>query len=71
MAEAQSKAQAEASAPQPVRLEDYRPPDYLVDQVDLRFNLQPATTEVRARLAVRRNPAAWRGARQQSLPGRR
>ncbi len=69
MAEAQTKAQAEASAPQPVRLEDYRPPDYLVDQVELRFNLQPAATEVRARLAVRRNPAAGRGAGPLVLDG--
>ena len=69
MAEAQTKAQAEAIAPQPIRLEDYRPPDYLVDQVELRFNLQPAATEVRARLAVRRNPAAGRGARPLVLDG--
>ena len=69
MAEAQSKAQAEASAAQPVRLEDYRPPDYLVDQVELRFDLQPAATEVRARLAVRRNPAAGRGAGPLVLDG--
>jgi aminopeptidase N len=69
MAEAQMKAQAEAMAPQPVRLKDYRPPDYLIDQVELRFNLQPATTEVQARLAVRRNPAARRGARPLLLDG--
>ena len=69
MAEAQTKAQAEAIAPQPIRLEDYRPPDYLVDQVELRFDLQPAATEVRARLAVRRNPAAGRGARPLVLDG--
>ena len=58
MAEAQTTAQAERTAPQPVRREDYRPPDYLVEQVELRFALDPAATEVRARLAVRRNPAA-------------
>ena len=69
MAEAQTKAQAEAIAPQPIRLEDYRPPDYLVDQVELRFDLQPAATEVRARLAVRRNPAAGGGARPLVLDG--
>ena len=54
MAEFQTKAQAKADAPHPIRLEDYRPPDYLVDQVELRFALQPAATEVRTRLAIRR-----------------
>ena len=37
MAEAQTKAQPGTETPQPVRLEDYRPPDYLVDEVELRF----------------------------------
>ncbi len=35
----------------------YRPPGFLVDTVDLRFELDPAATLVRARMAVRRNPA--------------
>jgi aminopeptidase N len=69
MAEAQTKAQPGTQTPQPVRLEDYRPPDYLVDEVELRFGLQPAGTEVRARLAVRRNPAAGEGARPLVLDG--
>ncbi|MGH6905710.1 MAG: aminopeptidase N, partial [Geminicoccaceae bacterium] len=59
----------DAKAPQPVRLEDYRPPDYLVDQVDLEFRLGPGATEVAARLAVRRNPAAGEGARPLVLDG--
>jgi aminopeptidase N len=41
--------------PQPIRLSDYRPPAYLVDEVQLTFDLQPNTTRVKARLAVRRN----------------
>jgi aminopeptidase N len=41
--------------PQPIRLADYRPPDYLVDEVSLDFTLAPKATRVRARLAVRRN----------------
>ncbi|HEX4183644.1 MAG TPA: aminopeptidase N [Caulobacteraceae bacterium] len=41
--------------PQPIRLADYRPPAYLVDEVSLDFNLQPDATRVRARLTVRRN----------------
>ena len=39
------------------RLEDYRPPAFLVDSVDLIFDLVPAATTVRASLACRRNPA--------------
>ena len=35
----------------------YRPPAFLVDTVDLRFELDPKATLVRARMAVRRNPA--------------
>ena len=37
---------------------DYRPPAFLVDTVDLRFDLDPEATVVRSRLAMRRNPAA-------------
>ncbi len=40
-----------------VRLADYRPPDWLVERVDLVFRLDPAATRVRARLVVRPNPA--------------
>ena len=35
---------------------DYRPSEWLVDTVDLRFDLDPADTRVAARLCVRRNP---------------
>jgi aminopeptidase N len=41
--------------PQPIRLSDYRPPAYLIDEVALDFNLEPAATRVKAKLAVRRN----------------
>ncbi len=41
--------------PQPVRLADYKPPAFLVDEVNLEFNLEPAATRVKARLAIRRN----------------
>jgi aminopeptidase N len=41
--------------PQPIRLSDYSPPEYLVDEVELTFDLKPKATRVRARLAVRRN----------------
>jgi aminopeptidase N len=39
------------------RREDYRPPAFLVDRVELWFDLHPSATEVRARLAMRRNAA--------------
>ncbi|MEE3500556.1 aminopeptidase N [Acidiphilium acidophilum] len=39
------------------RLADYRPPAFLVDTVDLIFDLDPAATRVRATIALRRNPA--------------
>ena len=43
--------------PQPVRLADYRPPEFLVDSVDLVFDLDGVNTRVKARLGIRRNPA--------------
>jgi aminopeptidase N len=47
--------------PTPVYRHDYRPPEWLVDQVELDFRLDEAATEVTARLALRRNPAAGEG----------
>ena len=43
--------------PQPIRLSDYRVPDFLVATVALDISLDLAATRVRARLAMRRNPA--------------
>jgi aminopeptidase N len=40
--------------PAPVRLEDYRPPAFRVETVDLRFDLQPSATRVHARLRLER-----------------
>jgi aminopeptidase N len=40
----------------PVRLEDYRPLDWLIDTVDLDVSLHPDATRVRSRLLVRPNP---------------
>jgi aminopeptidase N len=42
----------------PVRLQDYRPSDWLIDSVDLDISLHASATRVRARLSVRPNPAA-------------
>jgi aminopeptidase N len=41
--------------PAAIRREDYRPPAWLVPEVALDFDLDPARTRVRARLEVRRN----------------
>src|SRR5580704_12315907 len=46
----------------PVRLEDYRPPDWLVKTVDLDVSLDETTTRVRATLALEPNPAGVAGA---------
>jgi aminopeptidase N len=40
----------------PVRLEDYRPPDWLVETVDLDVALHPTATRVRATLLLKPNP---------------
>ena len=43
---------------QPIRLKDYRPPEWLVDTVSLDVSLHPRAAKVRARLSLRPNPAA-------------
>ncbi len=43
--------------PQIVRLEDYRPSDFLIDRVNLDIRLHPTRTRVTANLALRPNPA--------------
>jgi aminopeptidase N len=39
----------------PIRLDDYRPPAFLIDEVSLDFDLDPHATRVKAKLAIRRN----------------
>ena len=41
--------------PQPIRLSDYRPPAFLIDEAALEFDLEPSATRAKARLTVRRN----------------
>ena len=41
---------------QPIRLKDYRPPDWLVETVSLDVSLHPTQTKVRATLALKPNP---------------
>ena len=47
---------------QPVRLSDYRAPDYLIDSVYLDIRLHLTATHVRARLSIRPNPLGRPGA---------
>ena len=43
---------------QPIRLKDYREPDWLVETVSLDVSLHPTQTKVRATLALKPNPQA-------------
>lgn len=45
-----------------IRLENYRPSDWLIDTVDLDVILHPTATRVRALIALRPNPAGQAGA---------
>jgi aminopeptidase N len=44
--------------PHPIRLQGYRPPDWLVDRVELDVSLDASATRVRAALLLRPNPKA-------------
>jgi aminopeptidase N len=39
-----------------IYLKDYRPPDYLIDEVELVFDLQDGVTRLSSRLHIRKNP---------------
>jgi aminopeptidase N len=41
-----------------IQLRDYRPPDYLIDDVELVFELLESSTRVTSKLAIRKNPAS-------------
>jgi aminopeptidase N len=43
--------------PRPFLLKNYRPPNFLIDAVDLDVSLHPTRTRVRSRLKVRPNPS--------------
>ena len=47
---------AAVAPPRPVRLDEYRPPAFLIDTVDLVFELGDSDTRVKSRLHIRRNP---------------
>ena len=46
------------SEPTVVRREDYSPPAFFINTVDLTFDLDPAKTRVLNRMSLRRNPLA-------------
>ncbi|NUT00154.1 MAG: aminopeptidase N [Sphingomonas sp.] len=67
MADVRTLPDAEAEAPPSpthatIRREDYRPPDWLVPEIALRFTLDPEKTRVQAKLSVKRNPKGSPGA---------
>src|SRR6185437_5796968 len=49
-------ANMKSDTPKPVLLADYRPPDFLIDTVDLDIVLDPTRTRVTSKLTLRRNP---------------
>jgi len=57
--------------PQPIFRRDYRPPDYRIDAVTLRFELGEEMTTVNATLSVVRNPASGAGPKPFILHGER
>ena len=55
--------------PRPIRLENYRPPEFLIDTVELNFTLDPTRTRVMSRLQMRPNPDAAKKGQPLSLDG--
>lgn len=56
-------------SPKAIHLKDYTPPDFLIDRVDLLFELTEDRTRVCATLAMKRNPGAETQNRQLTLDG--
>ncbi|MGR8930848.1 MAG: aminopeptidase N, partial [Gammaproteobacteria bacterium] len=46
------------ATPQTIYLKDYTPPEYLIDHIELAFELDEAQTIVRSTMNLRRNPAS-------------
>ena len=55
--------------PKTIRREEYRTPDYLIDRVELEFDLEPEITRVSSRLTVRANHDQAGGVRPLVLDG--
>jgi aminopeptidase N len=54
--------EAKLEAPKTVKLSDYAPPDFLVETVELEFDLAESAAVVRSTLTLKRNPARLAGA---------
>jgi len=57
------------ATPQTVYLKDYTPPEYLIDHVELDFDLDEQVTLVRSRLSMRRNPESLADKQSLTLMG--
>lgn len=57
------------TAPEPIFLKDYRPPAFLIDTIELKFELHPSKTQVTATSSVRRNPDSTSPAEALTLDG--
>ena len=57
------------SARRPKLLKDYAPPDYLIEEVELDFALDPKATRVAAKLKLRPNPKVATSGRPLVLDG--
>jgi aminopeptidase N len=57
------------ASPQTVYLKDYSPPEYLIETVELEFDLDEQHTVVRSRLSLRRNPQSHSESFSLSLTG--
>jgi aminopeptidase N len=54
---------------QAIHLQDYKVPDFLVERIDLEFDLQEDVTTVISKLEMLANPASTTGATELSLLG--
>ncbi len=52
-----ARQRMKTETPQTIHLKDYTPPAFLIDTVNLDFNIESGGTTVTATLAMRRNPA--------------
>lgn len=59
-----------AQAQQTTYLKDYKPSSYLIDSVELVFDLDAEKTLVKSKLSIRANPAAKQVSRQLTLDGK-
>ena len=58
-----------SKTPQTIYLKDYRPPQFLIDTVDLNFDLGEEWTTVKAQMKIRRNPASTENSKTLVLVG--